>query len=215
MTGGRRRLLLVSSTLLVLLCVGGATFALQSGSPERKAFVDGPLYTDNVDIVTLQRPVGGRFSYGIAVLFNPSPEPLILESASFYRPTPGLQLLGSFLLGPRRYLWAFSSDSGPVATQPMIVKARVPLRRLGGYGLQPDSIGKPGFGAELILFAQTTRPGRFQTEGIVVSYRFHGKHYRELLPRVLVVCAPPRKVPRSCSEGTPAPIPAAGSVRNG
>jgi hypothetical protein len=215
MTRGRRRSLLITSGLVALVFATAAIFAVHSRSSGRTSFSDGPLYTDDVDVVGIPTAVGADFTYALVVVHNRSTKPLTLDSVALYRPTHGLEVRGSFVLGPRRHLWAFSGDYGPLAAERRIARAGVPIRPVHAYVLAPDSVGKPHFGAELVLLARATGRGHFRTSGVIVTYHQSRKRYRELLPRVLVVCAPPQKITGHCSDGTPLPVPRSGSVGRG
>jgi hypothetical protein len=188
----------------VVLCglVTAAVLLIAWGRSDANAERDPILGSNAGDSLSFPVRPGKPFSYGQAVVFNDSDEPITLTSVTLFHPTPGMEILSAQALGPWRtfdgdHLETFSGDSGwPSAT----VKSIHALRPLDGHLVPPyDESTRAGRrGVELYLKMRVPDPGRYVFRRIRIGYIADGKEEHATFAHPFAACS--NAALRSCPD---------------
>lgn len=140
------------------------------------------------------------FTYGEAILYNRTREPVKLESLRLVDASPGLRLLQADALGPSRTFdgeHLISDSGGPGWPSPSWKRIR-PLRPLRGHSVPSDHTNKGRRGVELWLKLQVPKNGAYRVRHFEVTYDVGGTTHSLVFPDTLLACAQ-RDLTKQCT----------------
>lgn len=156
----------------------------------------GPLASEAVESLGIQRRVGETFTYGLPVVFNAGDDPAVLSDIEPVDPSPGLHVVHTRIGGSERKLFAFSSGRWP---DPELFTDLHPVR---GFVVHPQRVKGWDRGVQLIFVLRAEDPGRYEFDAVAVEYRVGDSKHRDVLEIGLGVCVTKtRKLPnKRCND---------------
>jgi hypothetical protein len=152
---------------------------------------DGPVKGLGQSEVTVPQNAGKAFVFGLPIVVNTGTEPAVLERIGAEDLPAGLEVMETFVVGPKRkfaqaYEFAWPSKTGAFDD-------REPVR---GYRLPPQGDGKNKLSAQLVYVMRAPKPGNYRFKSVTVDYKVGDEEYRAVVPNGLFACILPRTVKR-------------------
>jgi hypothetical protein len=124
--------------------------------------------------------VGDRFTYGLNTLEIQGNKPAAVTNIEVAGLDQGVRFLGAVLGSPRRHANYQIIDHWP---------PRHPAGDVRPLSTPVTPVREGPAGWELFIGLEVTKPGRFLSDGWLITYRVSGRTYRYLMPAKLMICA--------------------------
>jgi hypothetical protein len=170
---------------LAAACLAGC------GSSDPSDRDNGPVKGFGEGIVTVPQNAGKAFVFGLPIVVNTGSQPAVFERIGAENLPAGLEVMETFVVGPRRkfaqaYEFAWPSKTGAYDD-------REPVR---GYRLPPEGDGKNKVSAQLVYVMRAQKPGNYRFDAVTIDYTVGDAEYRAVVPNGLFACILPRGVKR-------------------
>lgn len=164
------------------LLVAGVWLGVRSSGPTQ----GGPLENPEITASGLRQHPGDLIGYAVPMAWNDGKEPVTLKSARLINPTPGMQVVHTYVSPPNR------KKQGIAYSETWPSDEFSDLRPVAGLSLAPRTTPAGEKGAMFVFALQfPDRVGDFQHEGVEVAYTADGRDYVMKIRTSMRVCVVP------------------------
>ena len=142
----------------------------------------GPLQNPEITGFSLRQHPGDTIGYGVPMAWNVAKAPVVLQSARLIDPTPGMEVVETFVSPPNRKKQGISNSE----TWPSDEYSD--LRPVKGLSLASRFSPAGEKGAMFVFALHFPKLGEFQHAGVEVAYTAGGKQYVMRIPTSLRIC---------------------------
>jgi hypothetical protein len=170
-------------TLVGIALVGAVLLrpVLSANGPDQGPLIDRSHTRQSASAA---RDPGVAVSYGILYVTNEAPSPAVLRAVVLHSQSPGLHLLGSYVIEPGHPGLGVVDGFHPGTTE-------------GAHPMEGYAV-RTGRDTEIVLGLAARRGGSFFFRSIGVSYEVNGKTYKATFPYAFHLCSPEAKFAGKC-----------------